>query len=230
MTTLLEYSPAIQGSPVDFASVCCLPSLAPVSASGSAAVVEAAPKRKRGRPRKMMPPDALDPERPSESAGPMGKSAEKSASKQGSKRVSRGRPSRKKNFSTATFLDDDFFDGDVYNGDNPFFDEELSTLEEFERLSRTVASGVGRTSARVKTKEKNRKHLDKPSRPPAVLPRAKKVKRRRFIDPATCERDYSADEIEFMNALNEYKMSSGRMFPTCSEILEVLRELGYEKR
>lgn len=62
------------------------------------------------------------------------------------------------------------------------------------------------------------------------LERRAKVPRRRQIDPTTCERDYSADEIEFMRALEAYKRSSGRMFPTCSEILEVLRNLGYEKR
>ena len=61
------------------------------------------------------------------------------------------------------------------------------------------------------------------------LERRDKVNRRRQIDPTTCERDYSADEVEFMNALNEYKRKSGRMFPTCSEILEVIRNLGYSK-
>lgn len=59
--------------------------------------------------------------------------------------------------------------------------------------------------------------------------RRKKVPRRRQIDPTTCERDYTNDEIEFMNALDDYKRSSGRMFPTCSEVLEVLRGLGYAK-
>lgn len=62
------------------------------------------------------------------------------------------------------------------------------------------------------------------------LERRAKVPRRRQIDPTTCERDYSADEVEFMRALEAYKRASGRMFPTCSEILEVLRNLGYEKR
>lgn len=57
--------------------------------------------------------------------------------------------------------------------------------------------------------------------------RREKVTRRRQIDPTTCERDYSDDEIEFMHALDAYKRFSGRMFPTCSEILEVLRALGY---
>ena len=35
------------------------------------------------------------------------------------------------------------------------------------------------------------------------------------------------DEIAFMHALDNYKRASGRMFPTCSEILEVIRDLGY---
>ncbi|MEN1678852.1 MAG: hypothetical protein AAGJ46_04625 [Planctomycetota bacterium] len=61
------------------------------------------------------------------------------------------------------------------------------------------------------------------------LERRKKVNRRRQIDPTTCERDYSDQEVEFMNALDDYKRASGRMFPTCSEVLEVIRSLGYVK-
>ncbi|SRR6056297_168850 len=57
-------------------------------------------------------------------------------------------------------------------------------------------------------------------------PRRKK-QRRRHIDPTTCERDYSESEIDFMRAMDDYKQSSGRMFPTCSEVLEVIRSLGY---
>jgi hypothetical protein len=53
--------------------------------------------------------------------------------------------------------------------------------------------------------------------------------RRRFVDPTTSERQYSEAEMEFMMAMNEYKRSSGRMFPTWSEVLEVLQRLGYEK-
>ena len=59
--------------------------------------------------------------------------------------------------------------------------------------------------------------------------RRQKVARRRQIDPTTCERDYSDDEVEFMNAMENYKRASGRMFPTCSEVLEVIRSLGYLK-
>jgi hypothetical protein len=56
-----------------------------------------------------------------------------------------------------------------------------------------------------------------------------KTARRRNIDPTTCERDYSNEEREFMMAYEVYKRSSGRNFPTCSEILEVVRSLGYSK-
>ncbi len=30
-----------------------------------------------------------------------------------------------------------------------------------------------------------------------------------------------------MRAMDDYKRDSGRMFPTCSEVLEVIRALGY---
>ena len=57
----------------------------------------------------------------------------------------------------------------------------------------------------------------------------RKVERRRQIDPTTCERDYTPDEIEFMRAMDQYKRTSGRQFPTWSEVLEVLLSLGYKR-
>jgi len=57
-------------------------------------------------------------------------------------------------------------------------------------------------------------------------PRRQK-QRRRHIDPTTCERDYNEQEVTFMRAMDDYKRQSGRMFPTCSEVLEVVRSLGY---
>jgi hypothetical protein len=53
--------------------------------------------------------------------------------------------------------------------------------------------------------------------------------RRRQIDPTTCERDYTDDEIQFMKAMDQYKRDNRRPFPTWSEVLEVLRALGYRK-
>ena len=63
----------------------------------------------------------------------------------------------------------------------------------------------------------------------ATVEKRIKVERRRQIDPTTCERDYSQDECEFMQAMEAYKRKNGRMFPTCSEVLEVIRSLGYSK-
>ena len=86
------------------------------------------------------------------------------------------------------------------------------------------------SSKSAKTDEKEvtidrRRNDDNESKP--KVERRQKVQRRRQIDPTTCERDYSVQEVEFMNALDEYKRTSGRMFPTCSEVLEVIRNLGY---
>jgi hypothetical protein len=53
--------------------------------------------------------------------------------------------------------------------------------------------------------------------------------RRRQIDPTTCERDYSDDEVLFMKAMDDYKRFNRRPFPTWSEVLEVLHALGYRK-
>ena len=57
----------------------------------------------------------------------------------------------------------------------------------------------------------------------------KKSERRRLIDPTTCERDYSDDETDFMKAMDRYKRDNRRPFPTWSEVLEVLRSMGYRK-
>src|SRR5262249_48120121 len=59
--------------------------------------------------------------------------------------------------------------------------------------------------------------------------RRQQGERRRQIDPTTCERDYSDEEIAFMKAMDQYKRENRRPFPTWSEVLEVLRALGYRK-
>lgn len=46
---------------------------------------------------------------------------------------------------------------------------------------------------------------------------------------ATGEMDYSKRELEFMQAMQEYKRTHGRPFPTWSEALSVLDSLGYVK-
>jgi len=93
---------------------------------------------------------------------------------------------------------------------------------------KTVPVDRRRDADRRSSDERRKKH-----EPVAVerrtIERRAKVNRRRQIDPTTCERDYTTEELEFMSALDEYKRTSGRMFPTCSEILEVIRGLGYQR-
>ena len=80
-----------------------------------------------------------------------------------------------------------------------------------------------------KTTDRRAKKSSAAAEAAAPVVQRRKTKRRRQIDPTTCERDYSELEIEFMQAMDEYKRASGRMFPTCSEILEVLINIGYRK-
>lgn len=51
----------------------------------------------------------------------------------------------------------------------------------------------------------------------------------RLLDPTTCEREYDSAEVEFMQAVEHYKQSTGRRFPTCSEMLAIVRSLGYAR-
>ena len=58
--------------------------------------------------------------------------------------------------------------------------------------------------------------------------RAKKDRRRR-IDPTTFEKQYTDDELEFMNAMQRFKERSGKAFPTHGDVLKVAVELGYRR-
>ena len=74
--------------------------------------------------------------------------------------------------------------------------------------------------------------------PPVVVPmaaarpsrerRARKERRRR-VDPTTFEKQYSDDEIEFMNAMQYFKVQSGKAFPSHGEVLRVALSLGYRR-
>lgn len=42
--------------------------------------------------------------------------------------------------------------------------------------------------------------------------------------------DLSEDELEFIQAVNRFREGTGNRFPTAKDILQILRDLGYEKR
>ena len=58
--------------------------------------------------------------------------------------------------------------------------------------------------------------------------RARKERRRR-IDPTTFEKQYTDDELEFMNAMQQFKVQSCKSFPSHGEVLQVAYALGYRK-
>src|SRR4051794_33516150 len=58
--------------------------------------------------------------------------------------------------------------------------------------------------------------------------RAKKERRRR-IDPTTFEKQYTEDELEFMNAMQQFKVQTCKSFPTHGDVLRVALSLGYRK-
>ena len=55
------------------------------------------------------------------------------------------------------------------------------------------------------------------------------VRKRKNISPATSDKSYSLDEIEFSSAIDRYKRINCRKFPMNSEILEIIMCLGYRK-
>jgi hypothetical protein len=58
--------------------------------------------------------------------------------------------------------------------------------------------------------------------------RAKKERRKR-IDPTTFEKQYTDDELQFMNAMQKFKERSGKPFPTYGEVIKVAVSLGYRR-
>ncbi len=94
--------------------------------------------------------------------------------------------------------------------------------------NKKASESVGNETVTLDRRRGDRRIRKNDSGPkPLLNPPQKKAHRRRHIDPTTCERDYRQDEIEFMRAMDDYKRTSGRMFPTCSEVLEVVRGMGY---
>jgi hypothetical protein len=66
-----------------------------------------------------------------------------------------------------------------------------------------------------------------------TTPRKKTTKTRDIEEPETASTsapradEMPADVIEFMTAMDEYKRRAGRPFPNWSEVLQVVKSLGY---
>jgi hypothetical protein len=92
-----------------------------------------------------------------------------------------------------------------------------------------AATGSGTTGFPADRRKRNIPVATDRRRAENAAAKRKSSERRRLIDPTTCERDYSDDETEFMKAMDRYKRENRRPFPTWSEVLEVLRSLGYRR-
>lgn len=57
----------------------------------------------------------------------------------------------------------------------------------------------------------------------------RRTDRRKRIDPTTFEKQYTADELEFMNAMQEFKVRHAKAFPSHGDVLRVARSLGYRQ-
>jgi hypothetical protein len=88
--------------------------------------------------------------------------------------------------------------------------------------------GMERTDRR-QSNDRRKKEIPVPVDRRQTPERRNQGERRRQVDPTTCERDYSEEEIVFMKAMDQYKRANRRPFPTWSEVLEVLYALGYRK-
>ena len=67
-----------------------------------------------------------------------------------------------------------------------------------------------------------------PPRPPGPVDRRRRERRRR-VDPTTFEKQYSPDELEFMNAMQRFKVRTGKAFPSHGDVLRIARVLGYRR-
>jgi len=80
---------------------------------------------------------------------------------------------------------------------------------------------------------RSRKPANSPAEPrehgSAPAERRAKKERRRRIDPTTFEKQYTDDELEFMNAMQRFKELTGKSFPSHGEVLKVAVSLGYRR-
>jgi hypothetical protein len=85
-------------------------------------------------------------------------------------------------------------------------------------------SGRDRRDKLGRGKPANQAHPEAPRPQPEA--RVRKDRRKR-IDPTTFEKQYTGDELEFMNAMQRYKERTGKAFPTYGEVIKVAVSLGY---
>jgi hypothetical protein len=64
---------------------------------------------------------------------------------------------------------------------------------------------------------------------PPDAPERRRNDRRKRIDPTTFEKQYTPAELEFMNAMQEFKVRHAKTFPSHGDVLQVAYALGYRR-
>ncbi len=97
-------------------------------------------------------------------------------------------------------------------------------------------------AARVREATRLRQLKNKPDRQSSEQQSAERLKRAvaksaathntgiRGLSPATSDHEYTARELEFIQAMRCYQATTGRKFPAYSEVLAVIDGLGYRKQ
>lgn len=86
-----------------------------------------------------------------------------------------------------------------------------------------------RTGADRRARESAPEPIADEGPPPAPAERRQKKERRRRIDPTTFDKQYTDEELEFMNAMQRFKEQTGKAFPSHAEVLLVAAQLGYRR-
>jgi hypothetical protein len=95
--------------------------------------------------------------------------------------------------------------------------------------ARTKCNDQASTVTRPRPKTRSRRTIGLETQQSVATTLPATPSQRRRSGPAVQKPVEPAPELEFMQAMQDYKKSSGRMFPTWSEVLEVLQSLGYRK-
>ena len=64
---------------------------------------------------------------------------------------------------------------------------------------------------------------------PRATPRNQQPAEKRPLSYSPTDEDITPDVMEFIEAINHYKREHNRPFPTWSEVLKILKDMGYRR-
>ena len=94
------------------------------------------------------------------------------------------------------------------------------------------AKSPGKSAKKAATKKVAKKAVKKAAaaKTPKKASTKKAVRRRRKAIAKPTDRNIDPEAMEFIHAIDAYNIAHDRPFPSWSEVLHILRELGYWKK